>query len=902
MRFDFVHRLSSPGQRLTLATSAALAAAVALLSTSSIVQANPPERLYTCIDTTINCNDHWLENQASVIAQRPLNQVVIPGSHDSTQYRDTDGGDIFTSPRTRTQDLTIAQQLESGIRAFDVRIQPCLNASHGCTPGEYTAEHGGHETNESIGSVLDQFHDFTSTHPKEILIVAVATEGAQNDETLRSACSDFMSDFGGLLVPVSAVTPFEVLPDPVIAPGKVTTVQDIWNLDGPRVIADWSACLGVASSAAEASEWATYLNWPTPRSWGTDTFYAAQCLPYEYEELVGFPIYGLFPTYPGIVASVGAALTERKNAVETGTVKKFFFDVSLPTALGGHAPNFYTLSIAATESAGCAIPGPRELNLGTNNKAGSDFIGEYHEQVTLKHITRWWDLNEHRARAHLNIIIADFVEKLHLVSDAEHMNAGPTILPTATTSGGQELDSGDHTTAGTVQLRFRCLGASDDPSWYPERIRVDDLSTGRSAGANRPTTNPTSSLDLEFTLDKPAALPASVTLLATCLDTSGKLAQTSFVVTFDADAMAPTTTITLFPSSPNGENGWYRSVGVFVSAADEADGSGVAETRCLLDPASPPTSFDALPAACPYVGPGVTVFQRGEHTLYAASKDAAGNKGTPVSRRFKADSFIPVTVIRLIPASPNGANGWYRTAVDVSIEAEDGNDGSGVSETRCALDPAVAPNSFAGFPVGPCPASVGAEGEHALQAVSKDRAGNEGPVDTRSFKIDRTAPTVTYTSNAGSYALMSMVAITCTAADGLSGVASSTCADISGPAYTFGPGTSTFSASATDNAGNTGTGSTSFTVAVTQSQLCKLTTQLVKGSARYQALKPAQKALVDATAKAACAILDRIVPTLTARQKAVYVTSYKLAAQKLADGGWLTQAQATTLKTLADAL
>ncbi|MDE3127867.1 MAG: hypothetical protein KGL38_07670, partial [Gemmatimonadota bacterium] len=59
-----------------------------------------------------------------------------------------------------------------------------------------------------------------------------------------------------------------------------------------------------------------------------------------------------------------------------------------------------------------------------------------------------------------------------------------------------------------------------------------------------------------------------------------------------------------------------------------------------------------------------------------------------------------------------------------------------------------------------------------------------------------------------------------------SGVASSNCPGASGDAYTF-VGTQTLNASATDNAGNNATGSTSFTVSVTSGSLCNLVNRWV---------------------------------------------------------------------------
>src|SRR5215213_2729920 len=103
------------------------------------------------------------------------------------------------------------------------------------------------------------------------------------------------------------------------------------------------------------------------------------------------------------------------------------------------------------------------------------------------------------------------------------------------------------------------------------------------------------------------------------------------------DTEAPKTTIALDPTEPNGQNGWYTSaVGVKVSASDgTGGGSGVAETRCVLDPQSVPTSFADLPSSrCPYLESGANVSADGLHTLYAASIDEEGNKEPIVSKGF----------------------------------------------------------------------------------------------------------------------------------------------------------------------------------------------------------------------------------------------------------------------------
>ena len=71
------------------------------------------------------------------------------------------------------------------------------------------------------------------------------------------------------------------------------------------------------------------------------------------------------------------------------------------------------------------------------------------------------------------------------------------------------------------------------------------------------------------------------------------------------------------------------------------------------------------------------------------------------------------------------------------------------------------------------------------------------------MKRDATAPVVTLTGNAGTYTVADQVAIHCSASDALSGHRGEL---VPGhrvlPAYSFGHGTTTVSASATDQAGN----------------------------------------------------------------------------------------------------
>jgi uncharacterized protein YjiK len=170
---------------------------------------------------------------------------------------------------------------------------------------------------------------------------------------------------------------------------------------------------------------------------------------------------------------------------------------------------------------------------------------------------------------------------------------------------------------------------------------------------------------------------------------------------------------------------------------------------------------------------------------------------------------------------------------------------------------------------------------------------------------DTLAPKVAYSGNAGSYTVDQTVSITCAAADEArgSGIATTTCADVTGPADQLGLGTHAFSATATDNAGNVGTASGSYTVTVTAASLCKLTKQLVDGSAKYQRLSTREKAAADKLVDALCAAgLTPSKPTTKPLQKLLLVTVYKVELAVLSGQGWLTRAQATELSGFVAAL
>ena len=194
-----------------------------------------------------------------------------------------------------------------------------------------------------------------------------------------------------------------------------------------------------------------------------------------------------------------------------------------------------------------------------------------------------------------------------------------------------------------------------------------------------------------------------------------------------------------------------------------------------------------------------------------------------------------------------------------------------------------------GFGVASCPAPVTVSSEGANQSVSGtavDNAGNTASASFSNINIDKTPPAITYSGNAGSYTVDQTVSITCTATDNLSGVASSTCANANDPAYTYALGSNTLSATATDKAGNTGSGSTSFTVSVNAASLDSLISRFVADAGVAQSLKDQVSSIASA-------------PNSNSKAGKLGGFDHLLSAQS---GKSISQQDASTLQRLAQAL
>ncbi|MFF4704685.1 hypothetical protein ACWC4D_23740 [Streptomyces sp. NPDC001288] len=156
----------------------------------------------------------WMEQMQGTIGDRPLNQIVMPGSHDAGTAGITkdsgicDWGDSASTAKQNksvaasmsvSQSGSLVQQLDGGSRFLDLRL--CEQG------GKWYLYHGGPLGRQFFDSFDGQGHiikgeasevgDWVHRHKKEILIVKIRTAAppATAKEDTRAA----ISELGGIL-------------------------------------------------------------------------------------------------------------------------------------------------------------------------------------------------------------------------------------------------------------------------------------------------------------------------------------------------------------------------------------------------------------------------------------------------------------------------------------------------------------------------------------------------------------------------------------------------------------------------------------------------------------------------------------------------------------------------------
>lgn len=416
----------------------------------------------------------------------------------------------------------------------------------------------------------------------------------------------------------------------------------------------------------------------------------------------------------------------------------------------------------------------------------------------------------------------------------------PTHTPTATPT--------TPATADPPVTSAIAAPAANAAGWNKEPVTVTLSAVGAAGGPGVKEIVYSTSGDQITPSTTVAGASASVTITAPGTTTLSYFArsntdsaETAKTLTVKIDMAGPGVTAAVAPS-PNA-NGWV-SQDATVSFTCTDDRSGV--------------------AGCP--APVAITTEGAANVASGTAVDVAGNQ-TSASVIVKLDK-TPPTISGTATSAPNAA-GWYKDPVTVHFTCADGL--SGVVE---------------------CPADATLSGDGAGQNVPasvSDRAGLTADTNVGGINIDRTAPTVVYGNNQGTYSVDQQVSITCTAQDALSGLASPPCSPVTGPAYDFTVGANTIKTTATDKAGNTTEASTTFTVQVTAAGMTGLIDRLITNRGEANSFKAQLNSIADAGAK----------KNAQAKDNALKAFLNHLEAQA---GKAITAQNAATLKRLAEAM
>src|SRR5262249_43314508 len=217
--------------------------------------------------------DHWMADQKDIIGQRPLRQVVIPGSHDAATYDDSScpyglgygghqcwpGGPI-EAIFTQAQSQDITAQLNAGSRYLDLRFSYADQEGYGGK--NFYNFHGTDKSGNpnlsyvQMGVVLYAIDTWINQPGHEREIVWLGMQVYREDQGQSQSKTICEQNLGwelaqGKVFQSSMLPPNTALTD--------MSMNEIWALPGqPQIIVTgWSSCTGadlMASGGAYADQ------------------------------------------------------------------------------------------------------------------------------------------------------------------------------------------------------------------------------------------------------------------------------------------------------------------------------------------------------------------------------------------------------------------------------------------------------------------------------------------------------------------------------------------------------------------------------------------------------------------------------------------------------------------------
>lgn len=170
--------------------------------------------------------EYWMRDLAKYINNKPINNILIPGTHDSGSYSNFDFT-ILEPTQTQifniikpfvslpcvqslitswsiTQNNSIYNQLKSGIRTIDLRVSPDINNNNNFyITHTYFAE--------PLSVILSDLNMFLSAHPTEIIFVQISPDYEYvpnwTSALELTLCQVFVNNLSDYIIPYKGVIP-----------------------------------------------------------------------------------------------------------------------------------------------------------------------------------------------------------------------------------------------------------------------------------------------------------------------------------------------------------------------------------------------------------------------------------------------------------------------------------------------------------------------------------------------------------------------------------------------------------------------------------------------------------------------------------------------------------------------
>jgi 1-phosphatidylinositol phosphodiesterase len=115
---------------------------------------------------------------SAINGTKRLNELVIPGTHDSASWDRDAVEEGWTSSFTWTQRKNFTEQLDAGVRVFDLRIGLGLRFTNSYTDDQIMMVHGVREVNDqNLDAVLHEIRQFLDTNSDEFVILMFQQQG-----------------------------------------------------------------------------------------------------------------------------------------------------------------------------------------------------------------------------------------------------------------------------------------------------------------------------------------------------------------------------------------------------------------------------------------------------------------------------------------------------------------------------------------------------------------------------------------------------------------------------------------------------------------------------------------------------------------------------------------------------